>query len=102
MKREEVQAAFRFFVDEVEAAASPFGVQEVYPHMSLAMQACAKKLDAMDKEDRDRLKAIAFFKEEIDRLDRAPAINGCAMTPEWAENKRFCEIAITLLEEERK
>lgn len=98
MKRADVEAAFQFFANVVKKD----GGGSAFPHNALALEACAKKLDAMDKEDRDRLKAIAFFKEEIDRFDRAPAVNGCAMTPEWAENKRFCEIAITLLEEERE
>lgn len=99
MKRSEIESAFKFFSDEVKFSGGDYGNKEVYPHMVLAMEACAEKLDELDKRERERLKAIVFFKEEIDRLERAPEINGCAMTPEWKENIRMCEIAIMLLED---
>ena len=36
----------------------------------------------MNQERRE--KAIAWIKEEIRSLERAPELNGCHMTPEWA------------------
>lgn len=36
----------------------------------------------MNKERRE--KAIAWLKDEIRSLERAPELNGCPMTPEWA------------------
>lgn len=39
--------------------------------------------------------AIAWIKEEIRSLERAPELNGCPMTPEWAEQ---LEIMRTCLE----
>lgn len=99
MKRAEIERAFKFFTDQVKLSGGPFGNKEVYPHNVMAMDACAKKLDELDKKERDRLKAISFFQEEIDRIERAPAINGCAMTPEWKEEMRMCEVAVALLEE---
>lgn len=99
MKRTEIEAAFKYFTDEVKFACGPYGNKEVFQHVALAQEVCAKKLDALDKQERDRLKAIAFFKEEVDRIERAPQVNGCVMTEEWAEQLRMCEIAIVLLEE---
>lgn len=37
----------------------------------------------MNREQRE--KAIAWLKEEIRSLERAPELNGCPMTPEWSE-----------------
>lgn len=99
MKREEIEKAFKYFGEQVKFENSPYGNKEVLPFMQEALNACAVKLDELDKKERNRLKAIVFFKEESDRLERAPEINGCAMTPEWAESLRMCEIAIALLEE---
>lgn len=99
MKREEIEKAFKYFCEQVQFENSPYGNKEVLPFMQEALNACAVKLDELDKKERNRLKAIVFFKEESDRLERAPEINGCAMTPEWAEPLRMCEIAIALLEE---
>lgn len=99
MKREEIEKAFKYFGEQVQFENSPYGNKEVLPFMQEALNACAVKLDELDKKERNRLKAIVFFKEEIDRLERAPEINGCAMTPEWAESLRMCEVAIALLEE---
>lgn len=99
MKREEIEKAFKYFGEQVQFENSAYGNKEVLPFMQEALNACAVKLDELDKKERNRLKAIVFFKEESDRLERAPEINGCAMTPEWAESLRMCEIAIALLEE---
>lgn len=99
MKREEIEKAFKYFGEQVQFENGPYGNKEVLPFMQEALNACAVKLDELDKKERNRLKAIVFFKEESDRLERAPEINGCAMTPEWAESLRMCEIAIALLEE---
>lgn len=47
----------------------------------------------MNQERRE--KAIAWIKEEIRSLERAPELNGCHMTPEWADQ---LEIMRTCLE----
>lgn len=47
----------------------------------------------MNQERRE--KAIAWLKEEIRSLERAPELNGCPMTPEWAAQ---LEIMQTCLE----
>lgn len=47
----------------------------------------------MNQERRE--KAIAWIKEEIRSLERAPELNGCPMTPEWAAQ---LEIMRTCLE----
>ena len=47
----------------------------------------------MNQERRE--KAIAWLTEEIRSLERAPELNGCPMTPEWAEQ---LEIMRTCLE----
>lgn len=47
----------------------------------------------MKKELKTR--AISWLKEEIRSLERAPELNGCPMTPEWAEQ---LEIMRTCLE----
>lgn len=47
----------------------------------------------MNKEQRE--KAIAWLTEEIRSLELAPELNGCPMTPEWAEQ---LEIMRTCLE----
>lgn len=36
-------------------------------------------------------KAARWLNEEIERLKLAPAINGCGMTPEWAEQLEIME-----------
>lgn len=43
-------------------------------------------------------RAMKFFKEEIDRFERAPYINGCEMTEEWKEGLSICKTALTALE----
>ena len=96
MNRKEIEKAFRYFTDETKAAADG----TTFKFSGRAMEACARKLDEMDRKERERLKAIAYFAEEIKRLERAPEENNCTMTEEWAERIRMCEIAIALLEEE--
>jgi len=93
MKRCDVEAAFQYFNNEVKKA------DEDFPHYFRAFQACAKKLDEMDMEERKRMRAIAFFAEEIERLYRAPEVNKCDMTPVWAQRIKMCEVAIAILEE---
>lgn len=100
MKRREIEDAFKFFSDEVKLSGGPYGNKEVFLFMTAALEACAAKLDELDRQERHRIKTITFFKEEIARYERAPEINGCAMTPEWEEAKRMCEIAVMLLEEQ--
>lgn len=46
-------------------------------------------------------KAIKFFEEEIIRLRKAPEINGCEMTPEWAENLQICHVALRALKAQK-
>lgn len=96
MRRSDVESAFKYFNDELKTAS-----KEDFPHVARAFQACAKKLDEMDKEERKRMKAIAFFEEEGQRLLRAPEVNGCDMKPEWEERIEMCHIAIAVLEEYR-
>lgn len=51
----------------------------------------------MNQERRE--KAIAWIKEEIRSLERAPELNGCQMTPEWAAQldiMRTCLEAVNL------
>lgn len=95
MNRKEIEAAFRFFTDETKKADST-----TFKFVARAEEACARKLDQMDKRERERKKAIAYFNEEIKRLERAPEENRCVMKEEWAERIRMCEIAVALLEEE--
>lgn len=45
-------------------------------------------------------KAIKFFDEEIERLERAPIINGCEMTDDWKEQLEICKLAKSALEKQ--
>lgn len=99
MKRAELEKAMRYFSDLCLVMQGGNFYSEPLPYMQAALSACCERLDALDKKDRERLKAVQFFKEEIERLNRAPEINGCEMTPEWKEDIRMCEIAIELLED---
>lgn len=100
MNRKSVEEAFKYFAEETRKAAGPYGDLAVYPHMQLACEACAARLDKYEQENRARQEAIQFFREEADRYRRAPEINGCPMTPEWERGLTMCVIAIGLLEEE--
>lgn len=42
-------------------------------------------------------KAIQYFQEEIDRCQRAPALNGCPMREEWQETINVCQIAVAAI-----
>lgn len=43
-------------------------------------------------------KSIEWHKEEIRKLERAPYINGCEMTDEWAELIEIHRVAVRALE----
>lgn len=45
-------------------------------------------------------KAIKFFDEEIERLERVPIINGCEMTDDWKEQLEICKLAKSALEKQ--
>lgn len=54
--------------------------------LGVAFVACCEELDRIEAlERRNKLKAIAWMSEEIDRLNRAPSVNQCDVLPAWLE-----------------
>ena len=54
----------------------------------------------MNKERRE--KAIAWIKEEIQSLERAPELNGCPMTPEWAAQLEIMRTCLEAVQDSAK
>lgn len=95
MDRAKLEHAKKYFEYEVRFNSSQFGNEEIVPYLQIALSAIKEKLENKDPiED-----AIQYFREESDRYARAPEINGCEMTEEWAFNKEMCDLAIKILEE---
>ena len=99
MKRAELEKAVRYFNDQILLMKGGNVSSEPLPHMQAALVACCKALDELDRREVEREQAIVFFREEVERIERAPEINGHEMTPEWAEEISICKTAIEALEE---
>lgn len=95
MDREKLVKAKKYFSYEIRFNSGQYGNEEIVPYLQIALSAIKEKLENKDPiED-----ALQYFVEESDRYARAPEINGCEMTEEWAFNKEMCDIAIKLLKE---
>lgn len=99
MKRAELEKAVRYFNDQILLMKGGNVYSEPLPHMQVALVACCRALDELDRQEVEREKAIVYFRQEIERIERAPEVNGHGMTPEWAEEMSICNTAIEALEE---
>lgn len=99
MKRAELEKAVRYFNDQILLMKGGNVYSEPLPHMQAALVACCRALDELDRQEVEREKAIVYFRQEVERIERAPEVNGHGMTPEWAEEMSICKTAIEALEE---
>ena len=97
ISRQDLLDAWKYFIHELKFERSQYGNAAIVPYFEAALEACTEKLwpGSREKKGSD---AVEFFKEERDRYERAPEINGCEMNEDWSEGIRMCDIAISLLE----
>ncbi len=100
MNKYDYQKAIKFFSDEMHYLKL---MPEV--HSCKAKKEWQEQIDIYDTiidackvatilDNANYAKAISFLKEEIERLKRAPKLNGCEMTEEWQKQLEICKAAV--------